>query len=158
MRTQPAYQLFRLGDRPGMVQTTDGVAIAGEVWALPTTAIGALLAQVPAPLTFGTVLLESGPCLGFLAEAAGVAEAEDISRFGGWRGFLAQTEVQKVSPVTAWPGEAFADAGCALLGMTVDPAWRPGVLVNLRTLLAQGAQLMDLPLPDEVDPAPVFVA
>ena len=36
---------------------------------LPTAAIGALLAQVPPPLGFGTVALDDGPCLGFLAES-----------------------------------------------------------------------------------------
>ena len=36
---------------------------------MPTTAIGALLAQVPPPLGFGTVELDDGPCLGFLAES-----------------------------------------------------------------------------------------
>ena len=54
-----------------MVRATDGAAIEGEVWALPTAAIGALLAQVPPPLGFGTVQLSDGPCLGFLAEADG---------------------------------------------------------------------------------------
>jgi allophanate hydrolase len=56
---------------------------------LPTTAIGALLAQVPAPLGFGTVALEDGACLGFLAEAAGVAGSTDITEYGGWRNWLA---------------------------------------------------------------------
>ena len=54
-----------------MLRATDGAAIEGEVWALPTAAIGALLAQVPPPLGFGTVELADGPCLGFLAEADG---------------------------------------------------------------------------------------
>jgi len=91
----PGYRLYALGDRPGLVRDVDGEdgredgAIAGEVWALPTRAIGTLLIQVPPPLGFGTVTLADGPCLGFLAEAAGVAGAEDITRFGGWRGWLA---------------------------------------------------------------------
>jgi allophanate hydrolase len=93
-RTAPAYRLHALGDRPGLVRASQpaaigGAAIEGEVWALPTTAIGKLLAQVPPPLGFGTVTLADGPCLGFLAEAAGVADAEDITRFGGWRAWLA---------------------------------------------------------------------
>ncbi len=54
-----------------MLRATDGAAIEGEVWALPITAIGALLARVPPPLGFGTVELADGPCLGFLAEADG---------------------------------------------------------------------------------------
>jgi allophanate hydrolase len=87
-RTAPAYRLHALGNRPGMLRAADGAAIEGEVWALPTTAIGKLLAQVPPPLGFGTVDLHDGPCLGFLAEATGVAEAPDITRFGGWRTWL----------------------------------------------------------------------
>ena len=38
--TAPAYRLFALGNRPGMLRAADGAAIAGEVWALPTAAIG----------------------------------------------------------------------------------------------------------------------
>jgi allophanate hydrolase len=87
-QTQPGYRLFALGDRPGMIRAADGGAIAGEVWALPTAAIGVLLAQVPPPLGFGTVTLDDGPCLGFLAESAGVADATDITHLGGWRAWL----------------------------------------------------------------------
>ena len=83
-RTTPQYRLYALGNRPGLLRAADGVAIAGEVWALPTAAIGALLGQVPVPLGFGTVVLADGPCLGFLAEAQGTADAQDISRWG-WR-------------------------------------------------------------------------
>ncbi len=88
-RTVPAYRLHALGNRPGMLRAEDGAAISGEVWALPTSAIGALLAQVPPPLGFGTVALEDGPCLGFLVEAAGIAGAPDITTQGGWRAWLA---------------------------------------------------------------------
>jgi len=87
--TRPAYRLYGLGKRPGLVrQTSGGAAIEGEVWALPTSAIGALLAQVAPPLGFGTVELESGPCCGFLGEAAGCEGAPDITSFGGWRAWL----------------------------------------------------------------------
>ncbi len=92
-QTAPQYRLHALGNRPGMVRAADGAAIAGEVWALPTASIGALLAQVPPPLGFGQVTLDGGPCLGFLTEAAGVADAPDITRFGGWRAWLAAAAV-----------------------------------------------------------------
>jgi len=75
-----------------MLRAPDGAAIDGEVWALPTTAIGVLLAMVPPPLGFGTVDLADGPCLGFLAEADGVAGTPDITRHGGWRAWLATKE------------------------------------------------------------------
>jgi allophanate hydrolase len=89
-RTAPLYRLHDLGSRPGLVRVTEGGgAIAGEVWALPTAAIGALLPQVPPPLGFGTVTLEEDRCLGFLCEAAGVMGAPDITARGGWRAHLA---------------------------------------------------------------------
>jgi allophanate hydrolase len=34
------------------------------------------------------VVLDDGPCLGFLAESAGVADATDITHLGGWRAWL----------------------------------------------------------------------
>lgn len=88
-RTTAAYRLHALGDRPGMLRGADGASIAGEIWAVPTAAIGGLLSRVPSPLGFGTVALEDGPCLGFLAEATGVDGTLDITAFGGWRAWLA---------------------------------------------------------------------
>ena len=88
-RTAPEYSLYALGTRPGLVRGGTG-GIAGEVWAVPTAGIGPLLAQVPPPLGFGTAQLLDGPCLAFLAEAAGVAGARDITGLEGWRAFLAE--------------------------------------------------------------------
>jgi allophanate hydrolase len=88
--TAAAYRLYALGSRPGMVRMSDGAAIAGEVWAMPTASIGTLLAQVPPPLGFGMVELSDGPCLGFLAENEGVAGVEDITAYGGWRAWCAK--------------------------------------------------------------------
>lgn len=93
--TAPQYSLFALpGEppRPGLLRVapSDGAAVAVEVWVLPAAQVGALLAQIPAPLGLGTVLLADGTApKGFLVEAEGVRGAEEITRFGGWRGFLA---------------------------------------------------------------------
>ena len=146
-RTLPNYRLYALGNRPGLLASPGGAAVAGEIWAIPTAAIGALLADVPRPLGFGTVLLESGPCLGFLAEADGVAGAPDITHHGGWRAYLAATD----------PVPAFVNAGAALTGIPIDPAWQDGVAFHLRTILAQAATLTD-PALSETDPATVFRA
>ncbi len=90
-RTLPEYRFYDLGNRPGLVRAPgEGGAIEGEVWALPLTAIGTVLAEVPPPLGFGTVLLTDGPCMGFLAEPAGVVGAPEITHLGGWRALLAQ--------------------------------------------------------------------
>jgi allophanate hydrolase len=90
--TAADYHLFDLGGRPGLVRVTQGGAsILGEAWALPRGAIGTLLAQVPAPLGFGTVALqEGGGMLGFLCEAAGTEGRPEITAFGGWRAWLAE--------------------------------------------------------------------
>ncbi|PZW42154.1 allophanate hydrolase [Humitalea rosea] len=88
--TAPCYRLFDLGSRPGLLRDPGGAAIEGEIWALPTSAIGALLVQVPSPLGFGRVEMADGAAvLGFLAEAAGVAGAPEITALGGWRRLLA---------------------------------------------------------------------
>jgi allophanate hydrolase len=89
-RTRQHYRLFALGDRPGLLQAADGDAVAGEIWAMPTASLGTLLGLIPAPLCLGTVALDHGPCLGFLAEAAGIEQARDITRYGGWRAWIAE--------------------------------------------------------------------
>ena len=87
--TVAEYRLFDLGNRPGLLHAPgQGGAIEGEVWALPAAAIGPVLAEVPPPLGFGTVRLQDGPCLGFLAEPSGLAEAAEITALGGWRALL----------------------------------------------------------------------
>ena len=92
--TAPKYRLFRLPGpppaRPGMIRADGGAAIEVEVWALPLAQVGAFLALIPAPLGLGKVeLADGGLAVGFLAEAAGVEGAQEITHLGGWRGFLA---------------------------------------------------------------------
>lgn len=99
----PAYRFYALAGgpplRPGMVrQETGGEAIALEIWALPKTSYGAFLADIPAPLGIGRVVLEDGSSVpGFLCEAAAISTARDISHFGGWRAFLAAEKLAKTA-------------------------------------------------------------
>lgn len=97
--TAACYRLYRLptadgGSLPGLVRTGtlgDGRGIDVELWRLPTAAVGALLAGVPAPLSLGRVRLADGSeVLGFLCEAyAAGPDAEDITAAGGWRAYRA---------------------------------------------------------------------
>lgn len=151
--TKPAYRLYALGNRPGMVASASGASIVGEVWAIPTTSIGALLAQVPPPLGFGTVQLETGACLGFLAEAEAVRGAPDITHHRGWRAYLAQDARGPGDPLPT-----YIQAGAELMGLKIEAAWQYGVAFNLRTILAQAETLLDPPLPDDAEQAPVFTA
>jgi len=54
--------------------------------------------------------------------------------------------------------DALIDAGTALLGITVDPAWRDAIRTNLAVTLSLSATVDAFPLPDDADPAPVFRA
>lgn len=93
VRTAPDYRLHALpGEppRPGLLRVAaGGAAVEGEIWAMPTAELGAFMARIPAPLGFGQVRLADGrSVLGFLAEAAGCAGAEDVTAFGGWRAWM----------------------------------------------------------------------
>jgi hypothetical protein len=52
--------------------------------------------------------------------------------------------------------EAYVDAAAALIGLPIDPAHRPGVVLNMGRIAQMAALVMEFPLPDEVEPAPVF--
>jgi allophanate hydrolase len=92
------YKLFALPGgppfRPGMVRVARGGApIAMEIWEMPATAFGALVAEIPAPLGIGTVTLEGGSTVqGFVCEAIAADGAQDITHHGGWRAYLAATK------------------------------------------------------------------
>lgn len=95
VHTLPCYRFYALAGgpprRPGMLRVArDGAAIEAEIWSLPAEGFGRFVAGIPAPLCIGTVLLADGTTpKGFLVEPEGLAGAEDITRYGGWRGYLA---------------------------------------------------------------------
>jgi allophanate hydrolase len=93
--TGPAYRLYALAGtvppKPGMlrVASAQGTAIEVEIWALPAAGFGKFVANIPAPLSIGTLTLADGRNVkGFLVEAEAVGGAQDISGFGGWRAFV----------------------------------------------------------------------
>ena len=95
MRTAPKYRLYALpGTRPpkpGLQRCAEGgTAIEVEVWDMPLAQVGSFLALVPSPLGLGSLELADGRFVhGFLCEAHALSHAQDISRFGGWRAYLA---------------------------------------------------------------------
>lgn len=93
-RTAACYRLYSLPGgppkRPGLMRSESGEAIALEVWALPLARFGEFMQGIPQPLGIGTLDLEDGSRVkGFICEAIGIEGAEDVSRFGGWRAWLA---------------------------------------------------------------------
>ncbi|MDD5387837.1 MAG: hypothetical protein PHD37_00715 [Gallionellaceae bacterium] len=89
MQSAPEYKFYALPGgpplRPGMVRVeAGGGAIEMEIWDCRRAN------TAPAPLGIGMArLAEGGQVQGFVCEAAALAGAEDITRFGGWRAYLA---------------------------------------------------------------------
>jgi allophanate hydrolase len=94
-RTHPDYKFYALKNttppKPGLawVPGFEGPGIEVEVWALPEDTLGSFVDGVPPPLCIGTLRLEDGTQVkGFLAEPAALADATEITHFGGWRRYL----------------------------------------------------------------------
>jgi allophanate hydrolase len=101
VKTTAAYRLFALNGttppKPGLlrVASDEGSAIAAEIWALDAGAFGRFVADIPPPLGVGTLEFSDGTSAkGFLVEAEAVVDANDISRFGGWRAYCAASAAQ----------------------------------------------------------------
>jgi allophanate hydrolase len=94
--TSPHYKLYALRGtvppKPGLVRVADGGrAIEIEVWELPLRNFGEFVAEVPAPLAIGSLEIDGGMWVkGFVCEPSAIADAEDISAYGGWRAYIAQ--------------------------------------------------------------------
>jgi allophanate hydrolase len=96
-RTAPGYRLYALDrtvpPKPALVrdETFSGHGIDVEVWAIPEDEFGSFVAAVPPPLGIGNATLDSGENVKcFICEPGAILDAPEITRFGGWRAYLAQ--------------------------------------------------------------------
>src|SRR5471032_1953065 len=93
----PRYRLFAIKGavaRPGITRVSDqnGSAIEVEVWELPSAELGSFLTGIPAPLGLGKVELSDGRWeTGFICDTFGLEGAREITSFGGWRRWMANT-------------------------------------------------------------------
>jgi allophanate hydrolase len=94
--TSDHYRLYALAGtvppKPGLARQADGqgAAIALELWDIPLAEVGSFLAGIPAPLGLGSIELGDGRAVkGFICEGHAVANAADITGFGGWRAYRA---------------------------------------------------------------------
>lgn len=96
--TAPHYRFFALDQpqpKPGLIRVAQntGFAIEAEVWSLPPEGAAKFIAAIPSPLGIANIQLDDGATLkGFVVEAVGIEGAFDISAFGGWRGYLEETQ------------------------------------------------------------------
>lgn len=56
----------------------------------------------------------------------------------------------------AFDADAFLDAAAAAMNLSIDPAWRPAVLDNLKRSRQIAQAVLDFPLPDDIEPASIF--
>jgi allophanate hydrolase len=95
-KTAPDYKLYALQTtpaKPGMLRVAagTGAAIALEIWSLSPAAFGTFVNAIPAPMAIGTIRLADGRSVkGFLVEPEVLAEARDITSYGGWRAYMAE--------------------------------------------------------------------
>jgi gamma-glutamylcyclotransferase (GGCT)/AIG2-like uncharacterized protein YtfP len=86
--TEAAYRLWSIADvHPAMIKvTSEGAAVAVEVWAVPASGLATLLQQEPPGLCIGKVQLADGTAvLGVLGEPWLCVGQLDITAWGGWR-------------------------------------------------------------------------
>jgi allophanate hydrolase len=94
-RTAPGYSFYALANttpaKPGLICDGQGSGnIEVEIWEMTDAAFGSFVALIPPPLGIGSVKLADGTYVnGFLCESHAVQGAEDITRHGGWRAWLA---------------------------------------------------------------------
>ena len=91
-RTAPVYRLWSINDRHPAMQrfATGGAAVAVEVWDVPPAGLAEILVKEPPGLCIGKVALEDGSeTLGVLGEPALCEGQREITRYGGWRAYIA---------------------------------------------------------------------
>jgi len=90
--TGPHYRLWSIDDRhPAMVRVAcGGSPIAVEVWEVPAAGLAAILLSEPSGLCVGKVRLADGEeTLGVLGEPLLCEGQREITKYGGWRAYLA---------------------------------------------------------------------
>lgn len=98
--TAAEYRLYALPGttppKPGLARVSrnqQGRSIAVELWDIPEAHFGSFVAEIPSPLGIGTLELQDGRSVkGFICEPCSLADAVDISEFGGWRSYLASRQ------------------------------------------------------------------
>lgn len=94
-RTAAHYRLYALANtqpaKPGLACANEGQPIAVELWDIPLARFGEFVAEIPAPLGIGSLTLEDGRKVkGFICESYALADATDITAWGGWKAWLAR--------------------------------------------------------------------
>jgi hypothetical protein len=56
------------------------------------------------------------------------------------------------------PLDDYIDAAAEVLGLRIEPAWKPTVRLNMDNTLKLARLVQEFPLPDETEPASIYEA
>jgi hypothetical protein len=90
--TDACYRIWSIGDRhPAMLRMPgEGARVAVEIWDVPLEGLAGILLAEPPGLSIGKVVLRDGSTvLGVLGEPFLCNGQREITRFGGWRAYMA---------------------------------------------------------------------
>ena len=90
--TSACYRIWSIDDRhPAMMRTPgQGTSVAVEIWEVPVEGLADILLAEPPGLAIGKVVLRDGSLvLGVLGEPFLCEGRQEITTYGGWRGYMA---------------------------------------------------------------------
>ena len=90
--TDACYRVWSIDDRhPAMMRTPgEGASVAVEIWDVPAEGLASILLGEPPGLAIGKVVLRDGSIiLGVVGEPFLCENRQEITAYGGWRGFIA---------------------------------------------------------------------
>jgi allophanate hydrolase len=93
VRTSDDYRMVALNTtppKPGIVRVAeDGASLVGERWTISPAGLGQFLANLPAPMSLGSITLDDETqAVGFHCDPVAAADATDITKYGSWRAYL----------------------------------------------------------------------
>ena len=74
------------------------------------------------------------------------------------RAIKATPPIKGSKPRPRDPLDPYVEAAALALDLKLEAAWKPMIKANLAVTLAFARMFDDLPLPDDTEPAPVFMA
>jgi hypothetical protein len=90
--TAPHYRMVALPGSPpqaGVIRSGRGACLVAERWLISPAGLRAFLADLPAPMTLGSVdLVDGSRATGILCDPAAAARGTDVTGFGCWRAYL----------------------------------------------------------------------
>ena len=57
---------------------------------------------------------------------------------------------------TLFDPDSCITAAAGMIGLSIDPEHRPGVVLNLQRIAQMAALVMEFPLPDDTEAAPIY--